>query len=386
MVLNNVTLVDSNDPVNVQISRDKIVGVFDTPIKNQVDALQLTFDDALIFPGLVNSHDHLDFNLFPQLGNKIYSSYTEWGKYIHENYKEEIAKVLKVPIELREQWGIIKNMICGVTTVVNHGERLKTRDTLINVYEQYYCLHSVQFEKKWKLKLNNPLKTKLPVVIHIGEGRDKAAYKEIDQLIYWNLLHKTLVGIHAVAMSDEQAKKFTAVVWCPQSNYFLLDKTARIKQLKNYTPILFGTDSTLTGNWDIWDHISLARKTEMLTDAELYKSLNINASAIWNTSGSEIKKNNDADIVITTKKDNHNGLDAFFSTEPKDILLVLHKGNIRMFDATLYAQLTQTDLSGFSKIYIEGVCKFIDGDIPLLIKNIRKFYPEANFPVTTDEC
>lgn len=382
MVLNNVTLIDNNNPVNVQISGNIITNVTGADISYKTDPVQLTFDNALIFPGLINSHDHLDFNLFPQLGNKIYSSYTEWGKYIHENYKEDISKVLKVPLLLREQWGIIKNLICGVTTVVNHGERLQTSDPLITVHEQYYCLHSVQFEKKWKLKLNNPFKRRLPVVIHVGEGRDEVSHREIDQLIKWNLLKKTLIGIHAVAMSDDQAKSFNAVVWCPQSNYFLLDKTAPVKRLKNYIPILFGTDSTLTGNWDIWDHISLARKTEMLTDTELYNSLNINAATIWKTNNNEIDINQDADIVIATRKDNENGMDAFFSIEPKDILLVLHKGNIRLFDAALYSQLTQTDLSGFSKIYIEGVCKYVQGDVPALMNNIKQYYPEADFPVT----
>ena len=382
MVLNNVTLIDSDRPVNVRVNGTKIADVSGSGISYKIDHVQLTFDNALIFPGLINSHDHLDFNLFPQLGNKIYNNYTEWGKHIHENYKEEISKVLKVPLLLREQWGILKNLVCGVTTVVNHGERLQTSNPLISVHEKYYCLHSVRFEKKWKLKLNNPLKTKFPVVIHIGEGRDDASYHEINQLTRWNLLRKTLIGIHAVAMSESQAKKFKAMVWCPQSNYFLLDKTAPIKRLKDHTPILFGTDSTLTGNWNIWDHISLARKTEMLTDTELYNSLNINAAIIWNTGCKEIKTKEDADIVIASRKDKKNGMQAFFTIEPKDILLVLHKGNIRVFDASLHNQLTQTDITGFSKIYIDGVCKYVQSDVPGLIKNIRQYYPEANFPVT----
>src|ERR1700709_1224834 len=139
MVLNNVTTITSNGPVNIQLKN----GQFIPTDKNTSSDLQLTFNDALAFPGLVNWHDHLDFNLFPQLGDKVYENYTEWGKHIHENYKDEIAKVLKVPLVLREQWGIIKNLLCGVTSVVNHGERVQTINTLITVHEQYYCLHSV---------------------------------------------------------------------------------------------------------------------------------------------------------------------------------------------------------------------------------------------------
>jgi cytosine/adenosine deaminase-related metal-dependent hydrolase len=36
----------------------------------------LDLNGALAFPGLINSHDHLDFNLFPPLANRIYNNYT----------------------------------------------------------------------------------------------------------------------------------------------------------------------------------------------------------------------------------------------------------------------------------------------------------------------
>ncbi|WP_431200330.1 hypothetical protein ACQ86K_10855 [Mucilaginibacter sp. P19] len=103
--------------------------------------------NAIAFPGLINSHDHLDFNLFPQLGNKTYESYTEWGKHIHRAYAVEIASVLKIPIALRERWGVYKNLLCGVTTVVNHGEKTTINDPLITIFDNCQSIHSVRFEK-----------------------------------------------------------------------------------------------------------------------------------------------------------------------------------------------------------------------------------------------
>ena len=74
----------------------------------------------------------------------------------------------------------------------------------------------------------------------LAKGSDKAAHGEIDELIKWNLLKKGIGRYaHAVAMTEDQAKKFKAIVWCPESNYFLLDKTAPVKKLKENTPILF---------------------------------------------------------------------------------------------------------------------------------------------------
>src|SRR5215216_3630296 len=145
MTLNNVITPHSKTSVTVNIS---VAGC---------EQLQLNFDEAISFPGLVNSHDHLDFNLFPQFGGEIYNNYTEWGNHIHKKYKNEITEVLKVPLDLRVQWGLFKNLLCGVTTVVNHGAYLNIADPVINVL-QPQCIHSVQFDRLWKLKLNNPLK------------------------------------------------------------------------------------------------------------------------------------------------------------------------------------------------------------------------------------
>lgn len=381
MVLNNLASVDLPYTFTIEIEGRNIRKISSDKVPEKTGELSLTFNEALVFPGLINSHDHLDFNLFPQLGDQVYANYTAWGSYIHEHYKDEISRVLLVPVLLREQWGVLKNLICGVTTVVNHGERVKVGATLINVYERYHFLHSVKFDKRWKRKLNNPFKLRQPVVIHIGEGTDKLAYQEIDYFLSWNLLHKKLIGVHAVAMKPEQAQKFKAIVWCPESNYFLLNKTAAIDKLKKETIILFGTDSTLTGDWNIWNQIRLARKTNMLSDAELYATLNVNPSTIWKTSNGALKAGNDADLVISRIKNKQTGMDAFYAVEPKDILLVIQQGIIRLFDAELYAQLSSIDLSAFSKINIDGVFKYIQGDVSVLIAAIQKYYPEARFPV-----
>ncbi len=377
MILNNLKQVNSNQPINIKINDGKIAEISSSPIA-AADVLQLDFNNAIVFPGLINSHDHLDFNLFPQLGSQLYNNYTEWGKYIHERYKPEIAEVLKIPAELRSKWGIYKNLLCGVTTVINHGEKLGTANDLITVFEDTHCIHSIGFEKQWKTKLNNPLKKHLPINIHVGEGIDLQSKDEIGQLIRWNILNRKLVGVHAVAMTEVQAEKFEAMVWCPQSNYFLLDKTAPIDLLKNHTNILFGTDSALTSEWNIWEHLQSARGSQLLTDDELYNAVTINAARIWGLNSGEIIQGKDADLVIA-KKSSDNDFDAFYATTPADLLLVIHQGKIRLFDEGLLEQLGNIK-ENFSKIHLNGDCKYLQGNLPGLMADIRRFHPNANFP------
>jgi cytosine/adenosine deaminase-related metal-dependent hydrolase len=381
MILNNVRIALTGEQVNISIKNGKIVQILPGHFHDKTKQFDLNFDDAVIFPGLINSHDHLDFNLFPALGDSIYKNYTEWGAHIHKNYKDQINSVLKVPEILREQWGVYKNLLCGVTTVVNHGKKIKIQTDLISVFEDCHNIHSVQFEKKWRLVLNNPFKKKLPIVIHNGEGTDALSLREIDQLTSWNLLKKPLIAVHGVAMNETQANAFKALVWCPVSNYFLLGQTAAVNRLKKHIPILFGTDSTLTGDWNIWDHIHLAKKTRFLTDKELYDALTINAANIWKLNSGEIAEGKDADLVIAKVKNGLTNDDTFFSIDPQDILMVIHKGNISLFDEELQAQLKDITPSNYSKIVINGARKYIKGDLPALMQKIKQFYPEASFPV-----
>ena len=183
-------------------------------------------------------------------------------------------------------------------------------------------------------------------------------------------------------MDEEQATAFEALVWCPASNYFLLKNTAAIDKLKAKTSILFGTDSTLTSGWNLWEHIRLARNTQMVNDKELIDMFTINPAAVWGLKGSgKIAVGYKADIVIAKQKAAPGNLDSFFSLNPEDILLILHNGEIKLFDVTLSGKIDPADckVNNFSKIFIGESCKYVEGNLPGSTEHIP-FYsqPEKN--------
>ncbi|HEY2349060.1 MAG TPA: amidohydrolase family protein [Puia sp.] len=387
MLLNHLSIINSDQPVNIAIYGEKMMAIGPGHVNNSSDPLQLRFTNAIAIPGLINSHDHLDFNCFSVLGNRKYDHYTDWGKHIHESHKENIRAVLRIPKKLRAAWGMYKNLLAGVTTVVNHGSRLEIENPLIDIYQESQNLHSVAFEKNWKWKLNNPVHLRRDFVIHTGEGTDKRSADEIDLLLKFNLLRRTLIGIHGVSMKPEQAKRFKAMIWCPESNRILLDQNARIHELKNSTTVVFGTDSTLTGGWNIWKHLRLARTLHQVTDEELLDMITSAPARLWNLNKGKLEPKKDADIVVLKMKNKYAGASELFNANPEDILLIIHKGQIRLFDKSLLPQLRllPMNLFRYNQINFKENTKFVEGDLPGLIGEIKKYNPNIHFPVEVFE-
>ncbi len=384
MLLRNVCLVaeEESAPKELWIEEGRIRAVLPTgALKQEIEKKKaIVFTNAIAFPALANSHEHLDFNLFPPIANKIYANYREWGNDIHLQNKQAINEVLQIPQNLRTQWGIYKNLLNGFTRVVNHGDPLPIATPLIDIQQRCRSLHSVGFEKNWKWKLNRPGQTGLPIVIHTGEGTDVLATKEIDELIRWNIFKKPLVGVHGVAMTATQARSFKALVWCPASNDFLLDRTADIQELKQATNILFGTDSTLTAGWNIWEQLRMARVSGMLSDQALFQSVTSTAANVWGWENyGYLKEGSVADIVIANNHGRQNSMDAFYAINPEDLLLVVHRGKILLYDSSLEEQLKDTAMQDpfFSRVQINGRTKSVVGDLPALMQQIKNHHPAA---------
>ena len=366
MQINNVAMFNG-DTVSISVEGDTIAAVSSqAPAHGGID---IGLAGVVVFPGLINSHDHLDFNIFPRLGNHTYRNYTEWGYSIHTEHREEIRRLLNIPLPLRTAWGMYKNLFCGITTVVNHGRRLALTDPVINIVQPKQNLHSVRFEKYWKWKLNNPFLKKQPCVIHAGEGTDEAAREEIDELLRWNLLKKNIIAVHGVAMNPAQAKKFEALVWCPASNYFLLNRTAAVDELKEHTQLCFGTDSTLTSTWNIWEHLRIARSSGLIYDADLFEALTSTPAQVWKLNTGAIAAGRDADLVIAQVP----GGD-FYSIDPRDILMVMQKGKVRLYDQRI-ANLAKPHATGvFTETSVNGYIKYVTGDWQGLINETKKYY------------
>jgi hypothetical protein len=308
-------------------------------------------DGALAFPGLVNSHDHLEFDIYPQLDGGPYQDYVEWAQDFHRRHAQTVARLEAVPRAQRVRLGLIRNLLCGVTSVAHHGDDPQCPDSPIAIIQDTRAIHSPRLGRLQGMLIPD----RRPVVVHIGEGVGIESRREVDRFFRWNIWHKSVIGVHAIAVRPEQAHRFEAIIWCPMSNEFLYGRTAAISAFKTATTILFGTDSTLTAPWNIWDHIRHARKLGELTDQELIAALTSAARRIW-------KLSTGGDVVIARKR-HASPLESFFAINPHDILLVIKGGRVVLIDESLCPQLPGIP---FSRLAINGIEKRMIGN-PLLV-------------------
>ena len=81
MILRNLQLYEEQERKDLLIQDGSIATITAAgTLKNPTNIPFIDTEGLTAFPGFINSHDHLDFNLYPQLGKGPYPNYTSWGK------------------------------------------------------------------------------------------------------------------------------------------------------------------------------------------------------------------------------------------------------------------------------------------------------------------
>ena len=324
------------------------------PAKPAKGAEVLDLEGHLVLPGLINAHDHLEFNLYPRLGSGPYPNAGAWARDIYRPKKSPIAEQLRVPKSARLLWGGLKNLLSGVTTVCHHNPREEPvfdRNFPIRVLKEFGWAHSLEFSSDVAQRFEET-PPEWPFILHLGEGMDDPARREVFDLNEMGALNGRTVLTHAVGLNQRGLKlakeRGASLIWCPSSNLFLLGRTLTRATLRSGVPVALGSDSALTAEGDLLDEIRVARRVSRLPGALIYRMVTTEAARILRLRGGagSLVTGGVADL-IAIPDDGRSPSDALMRTRPPALVMV--GGEIRLIALELPHRA-----SGLQRLNVEG--------------------------------
>ncbi len=376
----------------ITLEGEYILSIGDNGISNNEKKLDFSFDNYIVYPALINSHDHLLGSYYPRVGDrKPYFSWKLWDDDLKSSsvYSER-SKIDNVDLYYL---GSFRNMISGVLTVSDHIPH-SINDPMIpimpiRIIKDYALAHEVsEYDLKWgegvEIEHKKAINNNEPFITHIEEGFDEESMKGVEYLLEMEALSNNTVLIHGIALSDEDikmiAKHRAHLVWCPFSNFYMFERTARVKEILDIgVNISIGTDSPMSGSLHILEEVKFAKNIfydmykEDLSDELITKMITVNpakALRIDNLLGS-ISKGKRADFILIKDK----GADPYSTlveANQEDIALIFYGGK-PLYGNEDFSYIFDSFNVDYSKLKVNNVKKIISGYNPLdLLKKIRK--------------
>jgi cytosine/adenosine deaminase-related metal-dependent hydrolase len=329
----------------------------------------LNLSGHMRLPGLINAHDHLEFNLFPKLGCGHYSNASDWARDVHHPERSPIREHLRVPKPVRLWWGALKNLLSGVTTVCHHNPYeydVFGPDFPVRVVRRMAWAHSLEFEAGLANRFRKAPRT-WPFVIHCGEGVDASARREVHILDAAGALDSRTAIVHAVGLTpagiELMRQRGAAVIWCPSSNLGMLGRTVSRAVLRSGLPVALATDSALSAPVDLWDELAVARR--YLPAARLYQMVTSVPLSILRLSPRAL-----ASDWIAVRSRAQTPADSLFAGF---VALVVVAGRIRLISPELAEQLPKPERRRFQFLHVENRPPvLVDADVAGLHRNAAK--------------
>ncbi len=236
-----------------------------------------------IFPGLIELHNHVSYNLLPlwQVDRK-YTNRNQWSST--ESYRAQVTGPMKVIGNTPEllpalaRYVECKCLLAGVTTTQgvalfsNSGVRRYYRGLVRNVEQSLdddlpaASARIADVEKADAERFHARLRKETCLLLHLSEGTDDAAlshFRELQLSSGWAIT-RALAGIHCVALGASHfeviAKQGASMVWSPLSNLLLYGRTADVLAARKAGVRMgIGSDWSYTGSKNLLGELRVAR-------------------------------------------------------------------------------------------------------------------------------
>ncbi|MDR2370854.1 MAG: amidohydrolase family protein [Treponema sp.] len=351
-------------------------------------------NNSIVYPSLINTHDHLQGNYRPAVGPKPGIFYLTWLPWDNDLKASETFRE-RSKLTREELYAIsgFKCLFSGVTTVNDHFPQ-KLNSTIlptlpVRAILEYGLAHEVSsYDLKWgdgvEIEHKRAVDNNWPFITHLAEGFDEEALHGVEALEKLKVLDKHCLLVHCIGFSDDDIKKVAkagaSVSWCGFSNMFMFNVTCKIrKMLKAGVNVTIGTDSSATGSANLLAEIKydrgLYRKMygEDLSAETIFKMVTVNAAqAFWMQDRIGALDEGKLGDVVVLKGRLDDPYENFAQASMEDIELLVLAGT------PIYGELRFLDIFGgnlpkaYSKITVAGRPMFVKGDPAGLYREARR--------------
>lgn len=338
--------------------------------------------NGIIMPGLIDTHNHILFDIFDESDwspTKSYTNHDQWpndARYgamvdAKQYLNGEYSSPVNVNCELNK-YGELKGLIAGTTSIAGaanpankacYGSLARTIDQTSNDLGYDKVQASTLFPNTSSadgICSNFSTGKTDAFLIHVGEGVDATSLNEFNKL--WTVpttdgcLHSPRTSIvHGTAFGDTEftsmAQHGMGLVWSPRSNVFLygagadLTKTANIPlALAKGINVSLAPDWSIGGSQNLLDELRFAQSVDdgafgnVLTAKELFEMVTINPAknlGLSNVIGA-IAVGMKADLMVIGGN-SAAPYDALLQAEPKSVRMVMVGGRTLYGDSAIGA-------------------------------------------------
>lgn len=360
----------------IRIKGERIIAINTPPQKRDriIDG-----QGGLMMPGLINAHDHLELNTFKRLKyRETYAHSRHWIEDIEARFEYDpaLTEPRRESLADRLLVGALKNLLSGVTTVCHHNplHRPLRNGYPIRVVKDYGFCHSL-FRGDDVLTSYRRTNPNYPWIIHLAEGVDAEAEAEFEQLDRRGGLHQNTILVHGVGLTPQQrlrlAEQGGGLIWCPGSNHFLFGRTAWVQELAEAGKVALGSDSRLSGEFDLLAELQVAHQANQLPPQTLFQLVTTHAAALLRLRHGgmgQIVGGGIADLVLLPAPASTDPFTHFLQLTRSQIELVLLAGK-PLASSPAMQPVFEATRTRFSPVWVDEVEKRMDQK---LVMRLRK--------------
>ena len=343
---------------------------------------------AIVAPGLINAHDHLELNSFARLKwRPHYQNVREWIADFQPRFASDPELAAARPDNLADRlWvGGLKNLLAGVTTVCHHNpiHRPLRRRFPTRIVTRCGIGHSLQIDGTRLTTSYARTPAWWPWIVHAAEGIDMEARCEAEALDKMKCLGPNTVLVHGVGLDDDGTARVlragASLVWCPSSNHFLFGQTALVERFSSARRLALGTDSRLSGERDLLDELRVAAQTRQLSAERLFRATTQDAARVLRLAGSgQLIAGAPADLVIVNRRYD-DPYDSIVQSSRADVRLTMKDGDALYGDVELRRVFRWRNAAG---VMVDGAPRLLARWIARRARHLAPAEPGLEIPAS----